>query len=125
MSDFSRSTTTSYQNSQGTKRKWVPEDVALVAYMVDFHNVGTRRYRIQGVTAKDRATKKFFQTTTDIVAKIDAKDVATTKNPEEGSNDYRCEVDVSLDEMDVSATQSQSSKPDQDNSTFSKKKKDF
>ncbi|MBA0742043.1 hypothetical protein Gogos_015146, partial [Gossypium gossypioides] len=56
-------------------------------------------------------TKKFFQTTTDIVAKIDVEDVATTKNPEEGSNDYRCEVDVSLDEMDVSATQSQSSKP--------------
>ncbi|MBA0618276.1 hypothetical protein Godav_027648 [Gossypium davidsonii] len=73
--------------------------------------------------AKDRATKKVFQTTTDIVAKIDVEDVVTTKIPEEGSNDYGCEVDVSLDEMNVLATQSQSSKPNQDNSTFSKKKK--
>ncbi|MBA0785744.1 hypothetical protein Gotri_028077 [Gossypium trilobum] len=32
----------SSQDSRGTKRKWVPEeDVALVACMVDLHNVGT------------------------------------------------------------------------------------
>ncbi|PPD76415.1 hypothetical protein GOBAR_DD26660 [Gossypium barbadense] len=32
----------SSQASRGTKRKWVPEeDVALVSYMVDLHNVGT------------------------------------------------------------------------------------
>ncbi|MBA0642531.1 hypothetical protein Goklo_026902, partial [Gossypium klotzschianum] len=34
-----------------------------------------------------------------------------------------CENDVSLDEMDVLATQLQSLKPNQDGSTFSKKKK--
>ncbi|XP_017627131.1 uncharacterized protein LOC108470371 [Gossypium arboreum] len=40
-SGFSQSSVSS-QNSRGTKRKWVPEkDVALVACMVDLHNVGT------------------------------------------------------------------------------------
>ncbi|MBA0609410.1 hypothetical protein Godav_021463, partial [Gossypium davidsonii] len=38
---FSQSSTSS-QNSRGIKRKWVPkEDDALVACMVDLHNVGT------------------------------------------------------------------------------------
>ncbi|MBA0870817.1 hypothetical protein Goshw_017565 [Gossypium schwendimanii] len=41
MSGFSQSSVSS-QNSRGTKRKWVPEeDVALVSYMVNLHNVGT------------------------------------------------------------------------------------
>ncbi|MBA0701686.1 hypothetical protein Goari_022668, partial [Gossypium aridum] len=31
---------------------------------------------------------------------MDAKDVAATKNHEEGSTYHGCEVDVSLDEMD-------------------------
>ncbi|MBA0736694.1 hypothetical protein Gogos_010212, partial [Gossypium gossypioides] len=66
---------------------------------------------------------KDAQTTTDIVEEIDAKDVATAKSLEEGNNYHGCEDDVSLDEMDVSATQSQPSKPNQDGSTFLKKKK--
>ncbi|KAH1039035.1 hypothetical protein J1N35_040778, partial [Gossypium stocksii] len=37
---FSQASVSS-QNSRGTKRKWLPEDVVLVAYMVDLHNVGT------------------------------------------------------------------------------------
>ncbi|MBA0765762.1 hypothetical protein Gotri_014912, partial [Gossypium trilobum] len=41
MSGFLESSVSS-QNSQGTKRKWVPkEDTTLVSYMVDLHNVGT------------------------------------------------------------------------------------
>ncbi|PPD72563.1 hypothetical protein GOBAR_DD30540 [Gossypium barbadense] len=41
MSGFSQSSVSS-QNSRGTKRKWIPEeDAALVACMVDLHNVGT------------------------------------------------------------------------------------
>ncbi|MFQ6667461.1 hypothetical protein Gotur_033475 [Gossypium turneri] len=41
MSGFSQSSVSS-QNSRGTKRKWVPEeDVALVACMVDLHNIET------------------------------------------------------------------------------------
>ncbi|MBA0749651.1 hypothetical protein Gogos_003551, partial [Gossypium gossypioides] len=66
-------------------------------------------------------TKKDAQTTANIVKEIDAEDVATSKNLEEESNDHKCEADVSLDEMDVSATQSQLLKPNQDDSTFSKK----
>ncbi|MBA0753866.1 hypothetical protein Gogos_020582 [Gossypium gossypioides] len=60
---------------------------------------------------------------TDIVEEINTEDVATTKNLEEGSTYYGCEVDVSLNEMDVLATQLQSLKPNQDDSTFSKKEK--
>ncbi|MBA0648703.1 hypothetical protein Goklo_016378 [Gossypium klotzschianum] len=41
MSGFLKSSVSS-QNSQGTKRKWVPkEDATLVSYMVNLHNVGT------------------------------------------------------------------------------------
>ncbi|KAG8503094.1 hypothetical protein CXB51_000896 [Gossypium anomalum] len=41
MSGFSQVSVSS-QNSRGTKRKWLPkEDVALVACVVDLHNVGT------------------------------------------------------------------------------------
>ncbi|MBA0640572.1 hypothetical protein Goklo_023496 [Gossypium klotzschianum] len=46
-------------------------------------------------------------------------------NPEEGSNDNKREVDASLDEMDVSATQSQQFNPNKVDSTFPKKKKSF
>ncbi|MBA0831833.1 hypothetical protein Goarm_016266 [Gossypium armourianum] len=63
------------------------------------------------------------QTVADIVEEIDVEHVATTNNLEEGNNYHGCEDNVSLNEMDVSATQSQPSKPNQDGSTFSKKKK--
>ncbi|MBA0763161.1 hypothetical protein Gotri_012665, partial [Gossypium trilobum] len=66
---------------------------------------------------------KDAQTTIDIVKEIDAEDVVIAKSLEEGNNYHGCEDDVSLDEMDVSATQSQPSTPNQDSSTFSKKKK--
>ncbi|MBA0629148.1 hypothetical protein Godav_023745, partial [Gossypium davidsonii] len=49
--------------------------------------------------------RKDAQTTADIVEKIDAEDVATSKNLEEEINDHKYEADVYLDEMDVSATQ--------------------
>ncbi|KAK5843061.1 hypothetical protein PVK06_005491 [Gossypium arboreum] len=75
------------------------------------------------IYAKDRATGKDAQTTTDIVEKINAEDVATTNNLEERNNYRGCEDDVSLDEMDVSTTQSQPPKPNQRDSTSSKKKK--
>ncbi|KAH1091507.1 hypothetical protein J1N35_018764 [Gossypium stocksii] len=103
MLDFLQSTATSSQNSQGTKRKWIlKEDVMLVAY---------------------RAIGKDAQTTTAIIEEIDFEDVSTKKNPEKGSTYHGCKDDVSLDEMDVSATQLQPLKPNQDDSTL--KKKDF
>ncbi|MBA0741404.1 hypothetical protein Gogos_014561 [Gossypium gossypioides] len=54
-------------------------------------------------------TRKDAQTVTDIVEEIDVEDVATTNNLEEGNNYHGCEDNVSLNEMDVSATQSQPS----------------
>ncbi|MBA0822281.1 hypothetical protein Goarm_019091, partial [Gossypium armourianum] len=47
----------------------------------------------------------------DIVEELCDEDVANERNPEEVSNENGCEFDVSLDEMDVSAAQSQSSNP--------------
>ncbi|MBA0822299.1 hypothetical protein Goarm_019108 [Gossypium armourianum] len=66
---------------------------------------------------------KDAQTTSDILKELRAEDVANERNPEEGSNDNEYEVDVSLDEMDVSATQSQQSNLNKVDSTFPEKKK--
>ncbi|MBA0723026.1 hypothetical protein Golax_003644, partial [Gossypium laxum] len=63
--------------------------------------------QLTSIYAKDRATRKDAQTSADIVEEIDVEDVATANNLEEGNNYHGCEDDVSLDEMDVSATQSQ------------------
>ncbi|MBA0620699.1 hypothetical protein Godav_006391 [Gossypium davidsonii] len=59
---------------------------------------------LRGKDNSGLSTGKDAQPATDIVEEMDAEDVATTKNPEEGSTYHGCEVDVSLDEMDVSAT---------------------
>ncbi|KAK5846762.1 hypothetical protein PVK06_003060 [Gossypium arboreum] len=66
---------------------------------------------------------KDAQTTANIVEEIDVEDVVTVNNLEEENNYHGCEYDVSLDELDVSTTQSQLSKPNQDGSMSSKKKK--
>ncbi|MBA0662765.1 hypothetical protein Goklo_006839, partial [Gossypium klotzschianum] len=60
---------------------------------------------------------------TDIFEELHAEDVANERNPKKGSNDNGCKVDASLDKMDVSSTQSQSSNPNKVDSTFPKKKK--
>ncbi|KAK5792936.1 hypothetical protein PVK06_034069 [Gossypium arboreum] len=62
MSSFSLSIV-SFQNSRGTKRKWVPEeDVALVACMVDLYNVGTyntdTRFKTSYVNELERMLEK-------------------------------------------------------------------
>ncbi|MBA0738474.1 hypothetical protein Gogos_011821, partial [Gossypium gossypioides] len=59
------------------------------------------------IYAKDRATGKDAQTTVDIIEEINIKDMATTITHEERNNYHGCEDDVSLDEMDLSTTQSQ------------------
>ncbi|KAH1130160.1 hypothetical protein J1N35_001538 [Gossypium stocksii] len=82
-------------------------------------------YQLTSIYAKDQATGKDAQTTIDIVEEIDDKDVATANNLEEVNNYHGCEYDVSLNEMDVSATQPQLLKPNQDGSTSSKKKKQY
>ncbi|MBA0878097.1 hypothetical protein Goshw_005516 [Gossypium schwendimanii] len=65
MSDFSQSTTTSSQNSRGTKRKWVlKEDAVLVVCMVDLHNVGTfnadTRFKAGYLNELKRMLEKFY-----------------------------------------------------------------
>ncbi|MBA0786848.1 hypothetical protein Gotri_024928 [Gossypium trilobum] len=81
--------------------------------------------QLTSIYAKDRATRKDAQTTVDIAKEIDDEDVATANNLEEGNDYHRCEDDVSLNEMDDSATQPQPSKPNQDGSTSLKKKKNI
>ncbi|MBA0870820.1 hypothetical protein Goshw_017565, partial [Gossypium schwendimanii] len=70
----------------------------------------------------DRATGKYAQITIDIIKEIDVEDVATANTHEERNDFHRCQSNVSLDEMNLSSTQSQPSR-NQDDSTFSKKKK--
>ncbi|MFQ6656646.1 hypothetical protein Gotur_026664, partial [Gossypium turneri] len=130
MSGVSESNVSS-QTSRGTKRKWVPEeDVALVSCMVDLHNVGTfnadtgfkagylnelekihRSFpyydQLTAIYVKDRATGKDAQTTADVIEEINVQDVPTTDVNEERNEFYDCEADVSLDDMDVSATEPQ------------------
>ncbi|KAG8496778.1 hypothetical protein CXB51_007986 [Gossypium anomalum] len=70
----------------------------------------------------DRATGKDAQTATNIIEEIDVEDVATINTHEERNEFHGCEADVSLDDMDLSATQPQPPK-NQGDSTFLKKKK--
>ncbi|MBA0779632.1 hypothetical protein Gotri_003867 [Gossypium trilobum] len=102
----------------------VVEDVVWNSYITgQFRHHSFPYYdQLTSIYAKDRATGKDAQIAADIVEEIDAEDVATANNLEEGNNYHRCEGDAYLDEMDVSATL-QPSKPNQDGSTFSKKKK--
>ncbi|MBA0848358.1 hypothetical protein Goshw_001072 [Gossypium schwendimanii] len=62
--------------------------------------------QLTSIYAKDRATRNDAQTTAYIVEEIDAENVTTANNLEERNNYRGYENDVSLDEMDVSATQS-------------------
>ncbi|MBA0756141.1 hypothetical protein Gogos_021509 [Gossypium gossypioides] len=107
----------------------VAEDVIWDSYIV-YKEVG--RFKTQSflyyeqftsIYAKDRAIRKYAQIAIDIVEELCAEDVANERNLEEGSNENGCKFDVSLNEMDVSATQSQPSNPNKADSTFSKKKK--
>ncbi|MBA0828560.1 hypothetical protein Goarm_013226 [Gossypium armourianum] len=65
---------------------------------------------------------KNAQTVSDIIEEIDVEDVATVNTHEERNYLHGCKADVSLDEIDLSATQPQPSR-NQDDSTFSKMKK--
>ncbi|MBA0749210.1 hypothetical protein Gogos_003161 [Gossypium gossypioides] len=92
----------------------VAEDAVWNSYISSHKAIDQLRHHIfpyydqlTSIYAKDRAIGKDAQTATDIVEEIDVEDVATANNFEEGNNYHKCENDVSLDEMDVSATQSQ------------------
>ncbi|MFQ6646626.1 hypothetical protein Gotur_020030, partial [Gossypium turneri] len=112
----------SSQTSRGAKRKWVPEeDAALVSYMVDLHNVGTfnadtgllkRDWSIvydmlngQNNSGFDWDEHRQLVVAEDAVWNSYLNDVPTTYINEERNEFYDCEADVSLDDMDVSATE--------------------
>ncbi|KAH1131194.1 hypothetical protein J1N35_002572 [Gossypium stocksii] len=63
--------------------------------------------QLTAIYAKDRATGKDAQTAADIIEEINAEDVAATNTREERDDFHGFEADVSLDDMDLSATQPQ------------------
>ncbi|MFQ6656756.1 hypothetical protein Gotur_026722 [Gossypium turneri] len=57
------------------------------------------------IYARDRVTGRDTQTATDVIEEINVQDVPTIDINEERNEFYDCEADVSLDDMDVSATE--------------------
>ncbi|MBA0877692.1 hypothetical protein Goshw_019808 [Gossypium schwendimanii] len=85
--------------------------------LVSHKKVGQFRHRsflyydqLTTIDTKDRATGKNAQTNVDIIEEIDAEDIAIANTHEERNDFHGCEANVSLDEMDLSATQPQPSR---------------
>ncbi|MFQ6644522.1 hypothetical protein Gotur_020659 [Gossypium turneri] len=78
--------------------------------------------QLTAIYARDRATGRDAQTAADVIKEINVQDVPTTDINEERNKFYDCEADVSLDDMDVFATEPQPDR-NQGGSTSSKKKK--
>ncbi|PPS11523.1 hypothetical protein GOBAR_AA09121 [Gossypium barbadense] len=107
----------------------VAEDAVWNSYLNSHKEVAQFRHRsfpyydqLTSIYAKDRATGKDAQIAADIIEEINAEDVAATNTHEERNDFHGSEADVSLDDMDLSATQPQPAK-NQGDSAFSKKKK--
>ncbi|XP_016735178.1 uncharacterized protein At2g29880 [Gossypium hirsutum] len=90
------------------------EDAVWNSYINSHKEAGQFKHRsfpyydqLTAIYAKGRATGKDAQTAADIIEEIDVEDVATTNTHEERNDFYGCKADVSLDDMDLSATQSQ------------------
>ncbi|MFQ6624421.1 hypothetical protein Gotur_004323, partial [Gossypium turneri] len=66
--------------------------------------------QLTAIYAKDRATGKYAQTAADVLEEINAEDVPTVDINEERNEYYDCDANVSLEDMDVSATESQPDK---------------
>ncbi|KAH1033665.1 hypothetical protein J1N35_045839 [Gossypium stocksii] len=107
----------------------VAEDAVWNSYISSHKEAAQFRHRsfpyydqLTAIYAKDRATGKDAQTAADIIEEINAEDVAATNTREERDDFHGSEADVSLDDMDLSATQPQPARNEGD-PTFSKKKK--
>ncbi|KAG8500776.1 hypothetical protein CXB51_002814 [Gossypium anomalum] len=61
--------------------------------------------QLTAIYAKDQATGKDAQTAADIIEEINAEDAAATITYKERNDFHGSEADVSLDDMDLSATQ--------------------
>ncbi|MBA0554074.1 hypothetical protein Golob_013203 [Gossypium lobatum] len=113
-----------YDMLRGKERLWLGqaylEDVAEDNVWNSYNHKEAGQFRhcsfpyydqLTSIYAKDGATRKDVQIAVDIIEDIDVEDITPAKNPKKGSNDHGCKVDVSLDEMDVLATQLHPSKP--------------
>ncbi|PPD90307.1 hypothetical protein GOBAR_DD12760 [Gossypium barbadense] len=105
----------------------VAEDAVWNSYLNSHKEAGQFRHRsfpynnqLTAIYARDRATGKDAQTAADVIEEINVQDVPTTNINEERNEFYDCETDVSLDDMDVSATEPQPDR-NQGGSTSSKK----
>ncbi|XP_052489724.1 uncharacterized protein At2g29880-like [Gossypium raimondii] len=107
----------------------VAEDAVWDSYLNSHKEAGQFRHRsfpyynhLTAIYVRDQATGKDAQTTADVIEEINVQDVHTADINEERNEFYDCEADVSLDEMDVSATEPQTDR-NQGGSSSSKKKK--
>ncbi|XP_040950096.1 uncharacterized protein [Gossypium hirsutum] len=107
----------------------VAEDAVWDSYLKSHKEVGQFRHRsfpyydqLTAIYARDRATGKDAQTAADVLEEINAEDVPTADINEERNEYYDCDANVSLDDMDVSATEPE---PDRNQgvSSSSKRKK--
>ncbi|MFQ6635192.1 hypothetical protein Gotur_010079, partial [Gossypium turneri] len=102
----------------------VAEDVVWNSYINSHKEVDQFKHcnfpyydQLIAIYAKDRAIGKDAQIAVDIIEEIDVEDVATTNTHKERNDFYGCATDISLDGMDLSATQSQPPR-NQGDSTF-------
>ncbi|XP_012483926.2 uncharacterized protein At2g29880-like [Gossypium raimondii] len=92
----------------------VAEDAVWNSYLNSHKEAGQFRHRsfpyydqLTAIYARDRATGRDAQTDADVIEEINVQDVPTTDINEERNEFYDYEADVSLDDMDVSATEPQ------------------
>ncbi|PPD86973.1 hypothetical protein GOBAR_DD16084 [Gossypium barbadense] len=107
----------------------VAEDAVWDSYLKSHKEAGQFRHRsfpyynqLTAIYAKDRATGKDAQTAANVLEEINAEDVPSADINEDRNEYYDCDANVSLDDMDVSATEPQTNK-NQGGSSSSKRKK--
>ncbi|PPD70354.1 hypothetical protein GOBAR_DD32770 [Gossypium barbadense] len=85
----------------------VAEDAVWHSYLKFRHRSFPYYDQLTAIYAKDRATRKDAQTAADVLEEINAEDVPAADINEERNEYYDCDANVSLDDMDVSATEPQ------------------
>ncbi|XP_052476371.1 uncharacterized protein At2g29880-like [Gossypium raimondii] len=110
----------------------VAEDAVWNSYLNSHKEAGQFRHRsfpyydqLTAIYARDRATGRDALTAADVIEEINVQDVPTTDINEERNEFYDCEADVSLDDMDVSATELQPNRNQWGSTSSKKKKKEF
>ncbi|XP_040956183.1 uncharacterized protein [Gossypium hirsutum] len=110
----------------------VAEDAVWDSYLKSHKEAGQFRHRsfpyydqLTAIYAKDRATGKDAQTAADVLEEINAEDVPSADINEDRNEYYDCDANVSLDDMDVSATEPQTDKNQGGSSSSKRKKKEF